>query len=180
MSTPEREKLKRALHPVTEEQGATAAVALLLKEDKDGHVLFVKRAVSPGDPWSGQIALPGGKKESADKNLVQTIMREVREEVGIDVGDAEFLGVLPALVSLPRPDMKILPFIILLHGDPPVTINEKEIETAVWISLAELQKTRGVVNFPFGAFPAFVVGDTIIWGLTYRIVEAFFSVLASG
>ncbi|MBU7027997.1 MAG: hypothetical protein HXS48_13765, partial [Theionarchaea archaeon] len=63
-------KLSRVLKPVTEEQNATAAVVILLTlVDDDIRILFVKRVENPRDPWSGQMALPGGKREAEDKSL---------------------------------------------------------------------------------------------------------------
>lgn len=172
-------KWQHALTPLTEEQGVTAAVALLLKRvNEDFAVLFVRRVINPKDPWSGQIGLPGGKRDLKDTTLKDTIMREVREEVDIDLTEkCQFLGVLPALISPPRPEMKILPFVILLENEPAVTLNEKELEDFVWITLKELSRNRGTVTFWFGEFPSYNVGHHVIWGLTYRILEMFLQTL---
>jgi 8-oxo-dGTP diphosphatase len=161
------EKLSKALKPVSEEQDAVAAVALLLKTaDKDLKVLFVKRAENPADPWSGQMALPGGKRDV-------TVVRETLEETNINLLDrCRFLGVMETLTSTTRPEMKILPFVVLLEHKPSIKLNE-ELERFVWISPEELVRHRGTVNFGFGDFPAYIAGDIVIWGLTYRILEIF-------
>src|SRR5204863_9652046 len=64
-----------------------AAVALIFRAGRDGspELLFIKRAEYPGDPWSGQIAFPGGREESGDASLQQTAIRETRGETGIDL-----------------------------------------------------------------------------------------------
>jgi len=72
--------------------------------------------------------------------------------------------------------MKILPFVILLEREPSIKLNE-ELEWFVWISLQELIHHRGMVKFSFGEVPAYIVGNSIIWGLTYRILERFFHIL---
>jgi len=169
-------KLSKVLRPVSEEQDADAAVALMLKPmNQDFKVLFVKRGENPTDPWSGQMALPGGKRDARDKNLKQTVVRETLEETNIDLLDrCRFLGVLTALRSRPRPEIKILPFVILLEHEPSIKLNEKELEGFVWISLRELVQSKGTVKFDFGESPAYVVGGSVIWGLTYRILENFF------
>lgn len=165
-------KLSRVLKPVTEEQNATAAVALLLTlVDDDTRILFVKRVENPQDPWSGQMALPGGKREAEDKSLKETVMRETAEETGVNLDRFQFLGVLEVIRSAPRPEMKILPFVVLCDYEPLVVLNEKELEAFVWISLEELVRNRGTVTFWFGEFPAYTVGEYVIWGLTYRILE---------
>ena len=66
-----------------------ASVALLLASGKanDEYVLFIKRAANDKDPWSGDVAFPGGKRDPADKSDEDTAIREVLEEVGLDVSD---------------------------------------------------------------------------------------------
>lgn len=174
------ERLPKVLRPVSAEQGANAAVALLLKVEKaDIYVLFVKRVENPADPWSGQVALPGGKRDAADLNLKQTVVRETLEETSINLlNGCRFLGALTALRSKPRPDLKILPFIILLQLEPSIKLNEKELEGFAWIPLKEIVQGKGRVRFSFGEVPAYSVrGDMVIWGLTYRVLENFFRTL---
>ena len=66
------ENLCKVLKPVSDRQDADAAVALLLKlPDQDLKILIVKRAENPADPWSGQMAFPGGKRDEKDQNLKQ-------------------------------------------------------------------------------------------------------------
>jgi 8-oxo-dGTP pyrophosphatase MutT (NUDIX family) len=173
--------LKRMLRPFSD-TGASAAVALLLRspqESEDLHdleILFVKRVDHHLDPWSGQMALPGGKQEATDNSLRDTIFRETDEEVNIDLHDCQFLGVLEPYISAPRPDMLILPFVFLCDPETRVVVNTRELERFIWIPLHHLQENRGIASFQFGKFPAFIVDENIIWGLTYRIVTRFISI----
>ena len=168
------EKLSKALKPVSEGLDADAAVALLLNfVDQNLKVLFVKRVENPADPWSGQMAFPGGKRDAKDQNLKQTVVRETLEETNINLLDrGRFLGVIETLRSAPRPEMKILPFVVLLEHEPSIKLNE-ELEGFVWISLEELVQHKGTFKFSFGEVPAYVVGNSVIWGLTYRILGKF-------
>jgi 8-oxo-dGTP diphosphatase len=172
------EKLSRVLRPVTDEQDANAAVALLLKPEKRNlNVLFVKRVENLADPWSGQMAFPGGKRDLKDANLIKTVVRETLEETGIDLlSRCRFLGVLTALSSRPRPELKILPFVVLFGHKPLIKLNEKELEGFVWISLDEITKHRGSARLGFGEVPALVVGNIVVWGLTYRALEDFLDI----
>src|SRR5438045_5900174 len=71
-----------------------AAVSLVLVEGAEGaEILLIKRAERAGDPWSGQIAFPGGRRDLRDRDLVGTAMRETREETGVERAAAERLGV---------------------------------------------------------------------------------------
>ena len=169
------EKLSKVLKQVSERQDADAAVALLLKPvKKDLKIFFVKRVENPNDPWSGQMALPGGKRDARDQNLKQTVVRETLEETNINLlNRCRFLGVMEPLRSTQRPEMKILPFVFLLKHEPSIKLNE-ELEWFVWISMEELSQNKGTVKFSFGEHPAYIVGKSVIWGLTYRILKKFF------
>src|SRR5690606_20266054 len=76
-----------------------AAVSIVLTPDEAGpELLLIKRAVWEGDPWSGQVALPGGRREPGDPTLWHTAARETREETGMDIlRDARLLGTLDEL-----------------------------------------------------------------------------------
>lgn len=169
------EELSTNLKLVSDEQDANAAVALLLKlEDGRPYILFVRRVQNSVDQWSGQIALPGGKRELEDKNLKETVIRETMEETKINLLDnCRFLGVMSTFSSKPRPEIKVLPFVVLVRDTPSIRLNEKELKEYFWVPLEVLVKNRTLAKFSFGKFPAFVVGNRIIWGLTYRIVECF-------
>jgi 8-oxo-dGTP diphosphatase len=173
------EELPKSLRPVSDEQGANATVALLLKlKNLDLSVLFVRRVENSADPWSGQIAFPGGKRDAKDQNLKQTVIRETLEETNINLLDnCRFLGAMNALISKPRPEIRVLPFIILLEHEPSVRLNEKELNGFVWISLEEIIRSKGTAKFSFGESPAYIVGSTVIWGLTYRVLENLFHIL---
>lgn len=167
--------LSKVLKPVSEEEEADAAVALLLKPtDQVLKVFLVKRVEIPTDPWSGQMSFPGGKRDAEDQNLKQTVVRETLEETNIDLlYRCQFLGLMKPMRSTLRPEMKILPFVILLNHEPSIKLNE-ELKRFVWISLEELTQNESTVKFDFGEFPAYHVGNSVIWGLTYRILKKLF------
>src|SRR3989442_10873051 len=78
--------------------------------------LFIRRAQRADDPWSGQVALPGGRRDAGDADLFATAVRETREETGIDLAGAERLGRLDDLY--PRtptlPPVVVRPFVFAL------------------------------------------------------------------
>jgi 8-oxo-dGTP pyrophosphatase MutT (NUDIX family) len=172
--------LSDTLRPLSEDQNANAAVALVLTPvNSDLEILFVKRVKNPSDTWSGHIALPGGKRESGDRTLTDTVIREIAEETNIDLNRCKFLGVLRSMRSVPKPEMKILPFVILCKKKPEIKLNKEELEKFVWIPMKILVQNKKQVRFWSGELPAYVLGTTIIWGLTYRILETFFYTINS-
>ena len=163
------------LKPISSEQNADAAVAILLITSmQDIEVLIVKRVANPSDPWSGEMAFPGGKRSEEDQTLKQTVIRETLEETNINLHEnCHFLGVLSPLTSRKRPQLKILPFVILLDNKPAIKLNSKELEAFLWISLKNLLHYKTTREMDHRRFPAYTVGNEVIWGLTYRILENF-------
>jgi 8-oxo-dGTP pyrophosphatase MutT (NUDIX family) len=176
------EDISTNLRAVSDEQDANASVALLLKlEGGRPYILFVRRVRNSKDPWSGQIALPGGKREARDKDLKETVIREVLEEINLNLlANGCFLGVMSTFQTKPRPEIKVLPFVILVRDEPSIRLNERELEEYFWIPLEELVRNRALAKLSFGEVPAFIVGSIVIWGLTYRIVECFIQFLKTG
>ena len=170
----------KLLKPFSAELEANAAVAILLKPDEqDMDILFVKRAENPRDPWSGQIALPGGKRSIKDRDLKETVFREILEETGINLFDrCSFLGVTAPVRSQLNPEIRVLPFVFLLEHEHTVRLNMDELERYYWIPMGDLIRNERAARFRFGTRPAFIVGDVIIWGLTFRILKGFFQALS--
>ena len=154
-----------------EEAEAWAAVAIILRETGYGlETLLVKRAVVPGDPWSGDMAFPGGKKSPEDVTLRSTVHREVLEETGIDLNNAYLLGTMPTVFSALRSEMSVLPILYRWEGEPKIKLNS-ELTKYVWVKLEDLSYSRRVEVVKGWRGSVFRIGDDVIWGLTYRILE---------
>lgn len=164
-----------------------AAVALILRAGSMDalELLFIKRATFEGDPWSGQIALPGGREESADGSLVDTAMRETWEETAVDLRQhGRLLGALDDLE--PRtpllPPIVISPFVFALGADSKL-VPSPEVADAFWVPLATLQDPRTtretVIQLATGprSFPSFEHQGHIIWGLTERVLRQFLDIV---
>lgn len=174
------EKISKLLIPTRKNFIANAAVVVLLRiKAQDFQILLVKRAEKTDDPWSGQTALPGGKRDSEDRNLIETVVRETLEETSINLLEGcRFLGALEPLRSTWRPEMKILPFVVLLEKEQTIKLN-KELTDYLWIPLKELDNQKGTAKFSFGEYPAYIIEKHLIWGLTYRILDNLFRILES-
>lgn len=162
-----------------------AAVALILIERQGLEALFIKRAARVGDPWSGQVALPGGRYEPGDRELVNTAIRETQEETGVDLAHAERLGALDDLY--PRtptlPPVRVRPFVFTVAAPPPLVISD-EVERAFWVSLEKLVEpgvrhdVKLLVRGEPRIFPAYDLGEDVIWGMTERILTPFLTLLS--
>ena len=78
----------------TPDGGRRAAIAAIFRQcavTGEEQVLLIRRQVHPSDPWSGHVALPGGRQEESDAGCDEaTAIREAREEVGIDLSSPSF------------------------------------------------------------------------------------------
>jgi len=171
-------KLSKMLKQTSESLDANAAVVVLLRAtNQDFQVLFVKRAEKSGDPWSGQTALPGGKRDPEDQNLKETVVRETLEETSINLLEGcRFLGAMEPVRSTQKPEMQILPFVALLEKKQAIKLNE-ELTGYFWTPLKELAKHKGTVKFSFGEHPAYIIENHIIWGLTHKILKKLMSTI---
>lgn len=166
-----------------------AAVAMVLREcGDDAEVLLIHRATREGDPWSGHMALPGGRQSPDDRDVIHTAVRETLEEVGIDVErGGELIGRLDELhaVSRDRPlDMVISPTVWHLHDACDLVLHPREVAAALWVPLSDLFSPaargsyRRTLDGVSSDFPAFVYSNHTIWGLTHRILDGFFTVVS--
>lgn len=170
------ERLKRRLRGV-EALDAWAAVAILIREELDDYeTLLVKRAVVTGDPWSGDMAFPGGKRTQSDRTLQDTVVREVQEETGIDLHHLTYIGGLPIIFSSMKPDRDVLPIVYLYEGRPEIKLNP-ELTAYRWVHLKELRASRTVAKVKGWEGEVFKLGDDIVWGLTYRMLDKLLEML---
>lgn len=151
-----------------------AAVAIIFNPCINA-VLIGKRTNNPNDPWSGDAAFPGGRyKPSKDLDLIDTAIREAREEVGLDLTkDADLLGVLDPISPSNAPDIKVLPVIFILRKcDPPLIINKAELSKVFWLYIKDAPNyVKTNTNIKGTLRPAIIIGDITIWGMTYRILR---------
>jgi 8-oxo-dGTP pyrophosphatase MutT (NUDIX family) len=184
-----RERLSRHRPAVVEgAEYARAAVAVVLREVGSGpEFIVIHRAHRRGDPWSGHMALPGGRQHPEDRDLFATAARETREEVGVDIEHGgELIGHLDDLRAIGRGrllDLIITPFVCALHEPATLTPDHHEVQSAFWVPLASLRHddTRGQYRHTLNGqeleHPAFVYEGHTIWGLTHRILTGFLEVL---
>ena len=163
-----------------------AAVSLILREDQgSAHLLIIKRAERSGDPWSGHLALPGGRAEPRDADLLATAARETREEIGINLIDGgRFIGQLPLIAPTNPllPKIEITPFVAL--APPSLSIQlSNEVEAAFWVSITQLRRDglSTELSVRYGDLlikrSAYRSEGGPIWGITERIITNFLSLL---
>lgn len=179
--------LERSLREIPDPEPAGAAVeAAVLVCLRGRAVLLVQRRHRPGDRWSGQIGLPGGKYEPEDGSLLGTALRETEEEVGFapkrygrilgSAGTWHAHGPWPGAV-------RIAIYVAELAVRPPVALSP-ELTDAYWIPLEALVPSVASVPEKDEPVPAYVVPSSgrtlVVWGITFGILEHLRSLGRSG
>jgi len=159
-----------------------AAVSVVLRTSTELEVLLIKRAESERDPWSGHVALPGGRRDPEDANLRRTAIRETSEETGVELSSSgwpmgRLAQVAPSHPTLPR--MTITPYVFGVPAEIEANAASAEVDRVLWVTLPVLfdPKTLGTttIQLPAGPadFPCYWVSGHAIWGLTFRILSEF-------
>jgi 8-oxo-dGTP pyrophosphatase MutT (NUDIX family) len=158
-----------------------AAVALVLPSGPSGlELLGSRRAQHEGDPWSGDLAIPGGKVDAEDRGPRQAATREAREELELDLGGAEYLGQLDDILGDFLPVL-ISCFVYHLPAPQPLRCNH-EVREVHWLPLATVADRNRWRQESFSyrgqerSHPSIdLLGPQHppLWGITYRLVTQF-------
>jgi 8-oxo-dGTP pyrophosphatase MutT (NUDIX family) len=142
-------------------------------------VLLIRRSERVGDPWSGHMALPGGRHGPEDANLAATAARETAEEVGLELRADHLIGSLDDVV--PRtpvlPPIAVRPYVFLLSTRPTLSLNP-EVAATHWVPLDHLldpdtyHTVRLEIRGESRDVPAYRLEDGIVWGMTERVITS--------
>jgi 8-oxo-dGTP pyrophosphatase MutT (NUDIX family) len=162
-----------------------AAVALVFYQPEGGapELLFIERAGREGDPWSGQMAFPGGRRDPGDADSAATAARETSEEVGLTL--AAPFGRLDDFSGSRNPHVPPLVVSPYLYevAERPILVPNVEVQSTVWIPVPWILHPDSSFDYEFqredftGTFPAIRFERYTVWGLTYRILGSLFAVL---
>lgn len=137
------DELARALHPLSAEPDVPgwnradlpadmrhaaplqAAVLIALRDAAGGtEVLFTRRNDALRH-HPGQVSFPGGSREDNDATLVDTALREAREEIGLPVDAARPLGFLDIMET--TSGFRVTPVVARIDGTPRLHIDPREV-----------------------------------------------------
>lgn len=128
---------------------------------------------------SGQVAFPGGRRESSDFDLRQTALREAQEEVGIRPEAVDIIGGLSE-IYIPPSNFMVSPYIGFSAYRPDFIADPREvaaiIETPVDAFLRHDAITWRSVALSNGArlkVQCFALGDHVVWGATAMMLAEF-------
>jgi 8-oxo-dGTP pyrophosphatase MutT (NUDIX family) len=158
-----------------------SVLILIYPVNDEPWIVCIKRNEYPG-AHSGQVSLPGGKKEPDDLNLEYTAVREASEELGIQTEDIKILGNLSPL-TISVSGFEVYPFIGAINDKPEWDPDKEEvtylIETPVEHLLSEsaLKHEMWQLHGAMREVPYYYVKNEKIWGATAMILSEFIEVV---
>jgi 8-oxo-dGTP pyrophosphatase MutT (NUDIX family) len=162
-----------------------AAVLIPLVWTENGwEILFIRRTEVEGDIHSGQVALPGGRRDRVDADLTAAALRETHEELGIKPEDITILGQLNEFIAISN--YRVTPFVGTLPWPYPIVMDAREV--AHWFTipldwLADPANHRTERRtLPNGIGEVAVIyferyEGELLWGLSARMITELLGVL---
>jgi len=145
-------------------------ILFYVKQD-ELHLALMQRATYDG-AHSGQVSFPGGKRETLDRDIIHTALREANEEIGVVMDDVDVIGSLSD-VYIPVSNFNVSPIIGCVNYHPQFVIEVREVEELIELKLSDLtdvkELTSSNITLPNKTIikaPSFRFNDKIIWGAT--------------
>lgn len=159
--------------------GSTREAAVLVPVYRDARheltVVLIRRA--DAGAHGGQIAFPGGKRDTGDATALDTALREAHEEIGLRPGDVEVIAALDP-VETHSTGFVIVPFLARIRRPEAWRLDPAEVEEVIEVrvrDLAELDAHGESLEHLGGAeprrVPYFRVAGHRLWGASYRILQ---------
>ena len=170
-----------------EPRSGRAAVAIMVREGLDAtEMLMIRRATREGDPWSGHMGFPGGRKDPGDMSNLACALRETLEEVGVVLGEwGKPLGELSDVNTgwrKDRPELLVTPFVFEV-GDLPDLKPNHEVDDIVWVPLHFLldERNRKPLEWEWQGkkmeTDSFLFATYRIWGLSLMMIDEMMGLL---
>tara|TARA_B100000945_G_C20409214_1_gene611707 strand:- start:163 stop:798 length:636 start_codon:yes stop_codon:yes gene_type:complete len=160
-----------------------ASVIIFCFQDNYGNISFplIKRQLYDG-VHSGQISLPGGKKDEKDKNLWETAKRELNEELGVSLSSIKKIKKFKNLY-IPPSNFLVTPFLAFTKKSPDFRINKREVAELIIVKVEDLILLNKVDKRVTNSYlnnvkvPGYNINKNFIWGATAMILKEFKHIL---
>jgi len=179
-----KKKLTSRERKVIDHPPLSHAAVLLPLYQREGqcHLLFTKRS-DQVKYHKGEISFPGGMVDEEDRELIQTALREAREEIGLNEEDVEIIGLLDDIVTVTQ--FIVTPIVGFFPYPYPFQINQIEIDELIEVPLSFLLHKDSFSEreiFRMGRSEwvyAYQYGNHVIWGATARMLKQFLDLISS-
>ena len=165
--------------PPADLDGNELASVLIIIYGESPFVIMTKKAKTL-KVHAGEIAFPGGKWCEKDQDLLETAIRETKEELCLDVSKEYVIGQLDSVITL-NSKYRITPFIAILDTVPSLIANS-EVESILHIPLISFLNTMAEDNLPehrsIKEMHTFTFEKYNIWGASARMLKQINTLLS--
>ena len=168
-----RESLTSEINPnlVNNNETKLASVLIIIFAESP-KILMIKKPITMNH-HGGEIAFPGGKISDEDNDLLDTALRETKEETGITVEREKIIGQLEPVTTL-NSGFTILPFVCILNEVKNLTPNS-EVDEFLEIPLMPFLQTLAEDSDPkhnsIQEMHELRFKNHIIWGASARMLK---------
>jgi 8-oxo-dGTP pyrophosphatase MutT (NUDIX family) len=165
--------LTSKINPVLENSGKNKLASILVVIYGESPIVVMTEKPKHMNFHAGEISFPGGKLDSTDSNLLDTALRETREEIGLALRPDQVIGQLDPVITL-NSGFTILPFVSIVDEIPPLLANA-EVEKIFHIPLESFLKTMANDPDPthnlIQEMYTFEFQGNIVWGASARVLK---------
>ena len=144
--------------------------------DLMARLLLILRPTYPG-VHSAQVAFPGGGMEEGDADLLDTALREAREEVGLSPSQVSPIRALTPLY-IPPSNFEVSPYLGLASRPQSFVPQPSEVASLIEVPLANLLKEGSLTSRRLATsyareieVPAFLLEGHVVWGATAMMLN---------
>ncbi|MEG0761435.1 CoA pyrophosphatase [Chryseobacterium sp.] len=168
---------------VLEKNPKFAAVNIVLYlKNNEWHFPLIQRTENKHDRHSGQISLPGGKREELDRDFSHTAIRETSEEIGLEQHYVRIIREMSP-IYIPPSNFYVYPYISYTTKNPRFILQATEAVEVIEFpisSFLNLPDQPDLMTLPSAAgkeVPVINFNGYIIWGATAMILSEFSQLL---
>lgn len=173
--------------PIQAERNDAAVALILTGRNRDLSLCLIRRAEKPGDPWSGHVAFPGGRRASDDTDPCATAERETEEEIGLRLRPEQRLGrPAPLTIRLSGRETRLRLFasVYCVGSSAPALRRSEEVAAVWWVPLTHLWDARHATHLRLStesamlSYPAIrLPTGALSWGISLRVLTLFSDVI---
>ncbi len=169
--------LRNVEHPVKGDAAVLIPIVIMAEQPQ---FLLTKRTDTVST-HRGQISFPGGTREKQDASLIETALRETREELGLEARHIEVAGRFHDYLSVT--ELRVRPFVGFVRNSPKLQPNPEEVQKVLRVPFEFFAQTTPQVERrrKFGreiSVYHYQYGGEVIWGLTATIIRDFLALLS--
>ncbi len=168
-----KSRLTTEINPILEDYGKNILASILVVIYGQSPIVVMTEKPKHMKFHAGEISFPGGKLDSLDSNLLETALRETREEIGLSIRPEQVIGQLDPVITL-NSGFTILPFVSVVDEIPPLSANA-EVEKIFHISLESFLKTKARDPDPthnmIQEMYTYEFQGEIVWGASARVLK---------